>query len=117
MTRRKVRQITAKRKAFLEAARVLQEHITEEGKVRSYIGNVAESLLPISESVKKSGWLAGPWAVCSALYFMSEPSDLRDLDKCHEECVGGELFLVAYFLGRLSVLNKDCASHAGGGAE
>jgi hypothetical protein len=101
------KQITAKRKVFLQALEIIQSTPLEDGSIDFM--KLADKLSPLLDNAPKSGWLAEEWAICSALWASEMPSWLDDVDRINEHCKGGERFLVAYFLGLRNGLRKGDA--------
>jgi hypothetical protein len=97
-------KVTAKRKVFLEALKIIKAHQRDDGINFSAAADDLEKLL---DNAPRSGWLAEEWAICSALWASELPADLPEVDFIHEHCRGGEMFLVAYFLGLRSALRHQ----------
>jgi|688.fasta_scaffold104556_2 hypothetical protein len=97
-------KVTAKRKVFLEALKIIKAHQRDDGIDFS---KAADDLQKLLNNAPHSGWLAEEWAICSALWASELPANLPEMDLIHEHCKGGEMFLVAYFLGLRSALRHQ----------
>lgn len=102
---KKTKKLTAKRQVFLDALKIIEAHQRDDG---IDFCAAADDLAKLLDKAPHSGWLAEEWAICSAL-FASEAVELpeAEVDRIHEHCTGGEMFLVAYFLGLRSALRKQ----------
>lgn len=100
----KASKITAKRQVFLDALQIIKKHQRDN---ETCFLKAAEELSKLLGNAPRSGWLAEEWAICSALWVSEMPGFHQDLDQIHEQCKGGELFLVAYRLGVISALKKQ----------
>ena len=99
---KKTQAATAKRRIFLKSLPIIRKWMRPGGGINFM--KAAEALHAISDQAPRSGWIAEPWAICSALWASEIPSEQPEVDHIHEHCKGGELFLVAYFLGRYDVI-------------
>lgn len=97
-------KVTAKRKVFLKAIEIIKSHQRDDG---INFSAAADALVKLLDDAPRSGWLAEEWAICSALWASEIPVELPEVDHIHEHCKGGELFLVAYFLGLRSALRHQ----------
>ena len=97
--------VTAKRKVFLKALKIIKAH-QQADEIDCFAA--VDDLELLLDDAPRSGWLAEEWAICSALWASEDPGH-PEVDDIHEHCKGGELFLVAYFLGRRSALRRQRA--------
>jgi hypothetical protein len=97
-------KVTAKRKVFLKALKIIKAHQRDDGINFCAAADDLEKLL---DNAPHSGWLAEEWAICSALWASEMPVELPEVDRIHEHCKGGEMFLVAYLLGLRSALRRQ----------
>lgn len=88
---------TSARDVFLRAAKVIKKHEQADG-VDWYAA--ARDLQQLLKASCGHNATRASWAICSALWAESMSQFGPELDDIHENCRGGELFLVAYFLGR-----------------
>jgi hypothetical protein len=100
------RRLTAQRKVFLEAVKILAPFFCENGYL-SPESNTADDvscrLLRLRDALRSDmnriGVCEFASAVCSALFFMHSGQIIEDIDDQSEESVGGEVFEVAFNLG------------------
>lgn len=98
-------KVTTKRKVFLKALKIIKAHQRDDGI--NFIA-AATDLEKLLGDAPRSGWLAEEWAICSALWASEIPVELPEVGHIHETCKGGELFLVAFFLGlRCGIRGRD----------
>jgi hypothetical protein len=100
---KKAKRLTAKRQVFLDALEIIKNYDRKGGI--DFL-KLADALTVLLDKAPKSGWLAEEWAICSALWASEIPYETPDIDKVHEHCKGGELFMVAYYLGWLHAIRK-----------
>lgn len=101
---KKRKKLTAKRRVFLDALKIIRAH-QRDGEID--FSATADDLAKLLDKAPHSGWLAEEWAICSALWASEIPVELPEVDRIHEHCKGGELFLVAYFLGLRSAMRNQ----------
>jgi len=104
---KKAKRLTAKRQVFLDALHIIKNHDRKGGI--NFL-KLADDLTLLLDKAPKSGWMAEEWAICSALWASECPVEVpQDIDKVHEHCKGGELFMVAYMLGWTHAMSKRSA--------
>lgn len=94
------KKLTAKRKVFLEAVAILQQHARRKDMDTLATTDALRTLLG---KAPHSGHMAAAWAICSAMYCIEagmEPDD------CDEMCHGASLFMVAFRLGRIDAITE-----------
>lgn len=103
---KKQKPVTAKRLVFQQALKVIRKHVGKDGEID--FSNAADELTLLLDKAPRSGWLAEEWAICSALWANAVYFGEAVPEEVDEHCKGGELFLVAYFLGlRSSIRNRS----------
>jgi hypothetical protein len=107
MMAKKAKRLTAKRQVFLDALHIINNYDRTDGI--DFL-KLADDLTVLLDKAPKSGWMAAEWAICSALWASDCPAEVpQDIDKVHEHCKGGELFMVAYMLGWIHAMSKRSA--------
>jgi hypothetical protein len=99
--------VTAKRQVFLDALAIIRKH-GQDNDIDFL--KASSELLKLVGNAPRSGWLAEEWAICSALWASQLPTELPEIERIHEHCVGGQMFLVAYRLGVLSAQRNQLKS-------
>ena len=100
---------TAKREVFLDALKIIKSHDRKDGI--DFLA-LADQLAGLLDKAPRSGWLAEEWAICSALWASETPYEQPDIANVHEHCKGGEIFLVAYYLGWIHRGQKSSRQNA-----
>lgn len=99
------RRPTRFRKVFLRALKVIQSEFTEEKMEAIGFVPAAMRLFALIDGVPKDDELKTAWAICAALW-ATEYKDCVDAKDVHEECIGAEMYMMAYQMGRFSVISQ-----------
>ncbi len=102
MKAKKKKTAFSARKIFDQSLKAIQRRFEDDGEIDCY-PFAAVDLLVLLEDVPRKKLPAAEMAICSALWACDHSSDF-DATEVSESCVGGQLFLVAYTLGRFSIL-------------
>lgn len=100
-TAKRKKTITAKRKVFLEAVKILDEHFDSLGLVKTSYHSIAGALQDLRDrSPKNHGVPRSFWDIAaSALYLLQMKDQFRTVENTHETCRGGEAFRAMYDAG------------------
>jgi DNA primase large subunit len=100
-TAKKKKTVTAKRKVFLEAVKILEEHFDSQGIVKTSSFAISEALIELRDrSPKNRGVPQSFWDIAaSALYLLQMRDEFRTVRNTNETCKGGMAFHAMYDAG------------------